>query len=184
MQTTKLSSFQKVQAAFRFSSPFEEGTEKSVCRRFKINPTQLHRAVIDLEKGKFSKTSKSKKHLFWNPCWNHPDVIHHVLDISVAVDIEKGAPKASDNVLFMDPDFDAVNGVLHAKWDEKDIETLLAGLPYRVLEMLRDSTPGDECYNEAIEFAQCDLFKAICKKFGLDSEMLLISALELTKPNL
>jgi hypothetical protein len=184
MRTTKttktaLKPFQRFQAANRFASPFEEGTEKSVCRRYQITANQLHRAVIDLKNARFTKI----KHC-WNPAWTHPDVIHHVVDSSIAVDMLNGAPKASDMLLFMDQDFDAVNGMLHAKWTEDDVNTLLAGLPYRVLEMLRDSTPGDECYNEAIEFAQCDLFKAICKRYNLDYEILLISALELTKPDL
>jgi hypothetical protein len=182
MQTTtktKLIPFQRFQAANRFSSPFEEGTEKSVCRRYQITPLQLHRAVSDLKHARFTKT----KHC-WNPAWTNPDVIHHVVDSSIAVDMLKGSPKASDMLLFMDPDFDAINGMLHAKWTEDDVNDLLAGLPYRVLEMIRDSTPGDECYNEAVEFAQCDLFKAICKRYNLDYEYLLISALELTKPDL
>jgi hypothetical protein len=110
----KLKPHQKVQAAFRFSSAFEEGTEKSVCKRFKIHPEQLHKAVKDLENQRFKKSRN------WNPIWDNSDCIHHVLDTSIAVDIERGAPKGSDLFVLMDQDFDALNGILHMTWDEQD----------------------------------------------------------------
>lgn len=179
MQTsTKLLPHQRVQAAYRFLSVFEEGTEKSVCKRFKITPDQLKKAVKDLENNKFKRTKN------WNPLWDNADVIHHVLDTSISVDIERGAPKGSDLFVMMDQDFDAENGVLHLTWDENDCEILCASLPYRILEILRDSLPGDDLYQEALAFAECDLFKAICKKYNLDYELLLTKALEITKADL
>lgn len=180
MQTkTKLMPYQRVQAAYRFLSGFEQGTEQSVCKMFKIKPVELHKAVRDLENNRFKKNKKR-----WNPLWDGPDCIHHVLDTSITVDIEKGAPKGSDAFVLMDQDFDAQNGVLHLNWDEQDCETLCASLPYRILEILRDSVPDDELYQEALLFTECDFFKAICKKYGLDAEQLIKSALEITKADI
>lgn len=179
MQTaTKLKTYQRFQAAYRYLSPFEEGTKKSVLKRYRITEKQLERACRDFENQRFTKSQ------YWDPNWDADDVVHHVLDTSIAVDIEKGAPKGSDFLLFMDPEFDSANGFYHAKWDEDDIEALLAGLPDRALEIMRESKPHDECYQDALAFCESDLFRAICKKFGLDAEILLIGALEITKADL
>lgn len=175
---TNLKPFQKNQAAWRFLSPFEQGTQKSVCKRFGIDQKQLEKAVNDFEKGNFKKT----KH--WNPSWSHPNCTHHVLDTSVMVDIENGSPKGSDLDLLMDPNFDPINGLLHINWSESDINTLCSSLPYRILEIIRDSVTDDPLYKEALEFASSDFFHDICAHFGIDSEILLIGALNITKADL
>ncbi len=175
---TKLLPYQKVQAAYRYLNDFEKGTEKSVCKRYQITPLQLHKAVSDFQASRFKKGKN------WDPTWDASNVIHHVVDTSTIVDIEKGSTKGSDFDLFMDQDFDAVNGLLHITWTDEDKLNLCASLPYRILEIIRDSTPGDELYQEALLFAECDLFIQICKHFGLDNEILLKGALEITKADL
>lgn len=177
-ESTKLLPSERVQAAWRILDPFSKGTESSVCRRYQITPTQLKRAVTDFKKHRFTKSKN------WNPVWDREDVIHHVVDTSVMVDIVHGSEKGSDVDLLLDNNFDPVNGILHVQWTDDDKLALLEGLPYRMLEILRDSTPGDELYQEALEFMECTLFKAICKAFGIDRDVLLISALEITKADL
>jgi len=174
----KLLPHERVQAAWRFLDTESRGTTESICRRFKMTEQQLKRAVSDFKKCRFTRSHN------WNPAWDKSDTIHHVVDTSVMVDIEKGAPKGSDIDLFMDPDFDPVNGLLHKQWSDTDKESLLEGLPYRILEILRDSRPGDELYQEALAFTDCALFKGICKAYGIDRELLIQSALEITKADL
>lgn len=168
----------RVQAAWRILDPFSKGTEKSVCRRFEITPAQLKRAVSDFQKCRFTKSKN------WNPAWDKEEVVHHVIDSTVMVDIDNGAEKGSDIDLLMDNRFDPINGILHVEWTDDDKMTLLEGLPYRMLEILKDSTPGDELYNEALEFMESPLFKGVCKAFGIDRERLIIGALEITKADL
>tara|TARA_Y100001963_G_scaffold36541_1_gene50989 strand:- start:288 stop:833 length:546 start_codon:yes stop_codon:yes gene_type:complete len=172
MQThskNKLLPHERIQAAWRLLEPDGRGTPASICRRYKMTEQQLKRAVSDFQNCRFTKSQN------WNPVWDQPNTIHHVLDTSVMVDIEKGAPKGSDIDLFMDPDFDPVNGLLHKQWSDYDKECLLEGLPYRILEIIRDSRPGDELFQEAMEFVNCPLFYGICKAYGIDREQLLIS---------
>jgi hypothetical protein len=171
--TTKLKPYQKTQAAWRFLNDFEKGTEKSVCKRFGIDQKTLEKAVDDFKKGNFKKTKS------WNPNWSIPTCTHHVLDTSVMVDIEKGAPKGSDIDLLMDPNFDPINGLLHINWSEHEMVTLCASLPYRILEIIRDSEQNDELYFEAIEFGRSEYFHLICQHFDLDAEELLASALKI-----
>lgn len=179
MQTSKpFMPYDRVQAAWRFLDPFSKGTEASVCRRFEITPAQLKRAVSDFKKCRFTKSKN------WNPAWDKEEVIHHVIDTSVMVDIDGGAEKGSDIDLYLDNRFDPINGILHVEWTENDLISLLEGLPYRMLEILRDSTPGDELYQEALLMMDSPLFKAICKAFGIDRDRLIISALEITKADL
>lgn len=175
-QTTskKFMPHERVQAAWRILDPFSKGTEASVCRRFEITPAQLKRAVSDFKKCRFTKSRN------WNPAWDREDVIHHVVDTSVMVDISNGSEKGSDIDLLMDNNFDPVNGLLHLRWTETDQIALLEGLPYRLLEILRDSRPGDELYQEALEFMYCPLFNGICKAFGIDRELLIKGALKHT----
>lgn len=177
-QQHKLLPHQRVQAAWRLIDTESRGTTRSVCKRFGMSEAQLKRAISDFRKARFTRSKN------WNPAWDRKDVIHHVVDTSVMVDIENGAPKGSDIDLFMDPDFDHVNGLLHKRWSDADKESLLEGLPYRILEILRDATPGDELYQEAIAFTDCPLFKVICKAYGIDCEALIKSALELTKADI
>lgn len=143
---TKLLPHDKVQIAWRYLDDENRATPTSIMKMYRITEDQLKKAVKDFQKGKFSKS----KH--WNPSWESNDTIHHVVDTSVMVDIEKGSPKGSDIDLFMDPNFDPVNGLLHINWTENDKETLFEGLPYRILEILRDTKPGDELYQEALLF--------------------------------
>lgn len=176
--TKKLMPHERFQAAWRLLEPDARGTPASICRRYKMTEQQLKRAVSDFNNCRFTKSHN------WNPAWDREDTIHHVVDTSVMVDIEKGAPKGSDIDLFMDPDFDAVNGLLHKQWSNHDKESLFEGLPYRILEILRDSRPGDELYQEALAFTDAPIFKVICKAYGIDREQLIKSALEITKADL
>ena len=183
MQTTKTNNttflpHQKVQAAYRYTNPFDRGTEKSVCQRYGITPKQLEKAVADFDNCKFKKGRN------WNPSWNSSSVIHHVVDTATMVDIEKGSKKGSDFDLFLDPDFDAVNGLLHVNWTDNDVLALCEGLPRRIIEILRDSTPGDELYQEALRFTECKLFEQICEFYQIDAEILVKRALEITKAHL
>lgn len=176
-QQHKFLPHQRVQAAYRFLED-ARATPESICSRFKISETQLKRAVSDFKKCRFTKSHN------WNPVWDQPDVLHHVVDTSVMVDILNGSNKGSDIDLLLDPDFDPVNGLLHLQWSELDKETLLEGLPYRILEILRDANPGDELYQEALAFTDCPLFIGICKAYGIDREILVKTALEITKEHL
>jgi hypothetical protein len=169
--------YERWQAAYRFLEDARATTE-SICNRFKMSETQLKRAVSDFKKCKFTKSQN------WNPAWDRNDTIHHVVDTSVMVDIQNGSNKGSDIDLLLDPDFDPVNGLLHLHWSEDNKETLLEGLPYRILEILRDAKPGDELYQEALAFTDCPLFIGICKAYGIDREILIKSALEITKADL
>lgn len=175
---TKQLPHERVQAAWRFLDTESRGTSESICKRFKMSETQLKRAVSDFQKCRFTKSRN------WNPAWDRTDVIHHVVDTSVMVDIQKGANKGSDIDLFMDPDFDPVNGLLHKQWSGMDKEALFEGLPFRILEILRDARPGDELYQEAIAFTDCPLFRVICKAYGIDCDSLIQSALEITKADI
>jgi len=179
--TTKVKTLlphEKVQAAYRYTSMFDRGTEKSVCSRYGITPIQLEKAVKDFENNKFKKGKN------WNPNWDENSCIHHVVDTTTMVDIEKGAKKGSDFDLNFDPDFDAVNGLLHVNWSEEDILSLCEGLPRRIIEILRDSKPGDELYQEALLFTESKLFEQICDFFHIDAEKLVRRALEITKADL
>lgn len=175
----KLLPHERVQAAWRFLEPESRGTPESICRRFGMSEAQFKRAVSDFQKCRFHRSNSH-----WNPVWDRPEVVHHVVDTTTMVDINNGSQKGADTDLLLDPDFDPVNGLLHLRWSDEDKEALLEGLPYRVLEILRDSTPGDELYQEALAFMDCPLFIGICKAYGIDREELLKSALEITKPNL
>ncbi|MAA92986.1 MAG: hypothetical protein CML21_00480 [Rheinheimera sp.] len=174
----KLLPHERVQAAWRYLEPDARGTTASICKRYRMTEAQLKRAVSDFQKCRFTKSKN------WNPFWDLPDTIHHVVDTSVMVDIEQGANKGSDIDLFMDPDFDPTNGLLHKQWTGMDKEALFEGLPFRILEILRDSRPGDELYQEAIAFTDCPLFKVICKAYGIDCDQLIQSALEITKSDI
>lgn len=176
--TKKFLPHERVQAAWRFLDPYSKGTEASVCKRFQITPAQLKRAVSDFKNKRFSKSKN------WNPAWDHDDVIHHVIDTSVMVDIVGGSEKGSDIDLLLDSNFDPINGLLHIHWTENDQIALLEGLPYRLLEILRDTRPGDELYQEALEFMDCPLFKTICKAFGIDADILILGALHITKADM
>lgn len=172
----KLPPYLRWQAAYRLICPFEQGTVKSVCKRYKITPQELKSCVRDFIKCKYKRLKSA-----WNPLWDTENFYHHIVDTAVMVDIQNGSEKGSDSDLLMDPGFDAINGILHLEWTEEHINTLCASLPYRILEIIRDSRPGDELYEEAILFAKSEFFTLICKHFGLDSEELIKQAIEISR---
>lgn len=174
---TKINHAKRVQAAFfAFHNP--DRTVKQLARKFSMSEKELEKAVKDYKKTKLLRKSK----FLWNPEWDDKDVIFHADDVYLHNDIVQGKDKQSvlQHGLF-DPEYDAVNGGYHYSWSENDVETLLCSLPYRVLEILRDSEPGSEDYEEAVLFMDSDLFKAICKKNGLDAEEVQYQALSITK---
>lgn len=173
----KMAAWEKFQAAYRLLEDTEQGTEQSVRKRYRLTERQLKTAVSHFKRGVFKRDG------YWDASWDHPDVIHHVIDRTTMVDILNGNAKGSDCDLLLDPCFDMENGLYHMRWSESDVEKLLAEIPYRALELLRDSTPGEECYEEAVLFLDSDAMRAICKKFGLDQEYILRAALEITKAN-
>lgn len=178
MATTKLHQAQLMSAAWRIVEPLARTNPKVLMKRYGLSERQLKKAVNDLLQGNFKKSSR------WNPAWDHPETIHHPVDSVVMTDIENGSNKGSDFDLLMDPDFDSVNGMCHFRWTEADVLTLCEGLPYRILEILRDATPGDDLYQEAVAFMDSDLFNHICAAFGLDRDYLLENALSITKADM
>lgn len=174
MRTQKLHQALRMQAAWRLIEPESKGTVASVSKRYGLTERELKRAVQDLITGNFKKGSA------WNPFWDKPEIIHHPVDTAVMVDIQNGSAKGSDVDLMLDPDFDAVNGMLHKEWTTNDILALCEGIPFRTLEILRDVKPGTELYNEALEMMHSDFFANCCKAFGIDSESLLVNALKIT----
>lgn len=169
---------QRVSAAWRVIEPLANGSIKSVCRRYNLTERQLKRAVVDLLQGNFKKGSH------WNPAWDHPDVKHHPIDSVVMTDIENGHTKGSDIDLLMDPDFDPVNGICHLRWSEDDVLTLCEGLPYRLLEIIRDVDPSEVLFQEAVAFMDSSLFKTVCDSFGYDRDELLLQSLNIAKAHM
>ncbi len=174
----KVTPCEQVQAASRYLDPTNPATEASVCKRFKIDSEQLMTFSINFLQGNFKKLSKQ-----WNPAWERKDIIHHPVDSYVFVDINNGSEKGSDIDLLFDPDFDSINGVLHLEWTEENIFTLLDGLPYRIVEIIRDISPKHPLYQEAILLADSEFFKLICTFYNMDSESLIAQAIKLKNTN-
>lgn len=162
---------QRISAAWRIVEPGSTASPKSVMQRYGLSERQLKNAINELLDGKFKKDKN------WNPAWEREDVIHHPLDRLLMTDIENGSHKGSDTNLLMDPDYDAFNGVCHYKWGIDEVVALCEGLPFRLLEIVRNSKNEDELYLEALEFMRSDFFALICKAFGMDNEELLTKAL-------
>jgi hypothetical protein len=167
----KLHNAQRMSAAWRIVEPLSNANPKVVMRRYNMNEKQLKKAIQDLMDGNFKRGRN------WNPQWDHDDIIHHPMDSIVMTDIEKGSAKGADIDLFMDPDFDPENGMCHFRWGHDEVIKLCEALPYRLLEIVRDSKKEDDLYLEAIELMQTPLFFLICKAFGIDSPSLLQNAL-------
>lgn len=169
----------RVQAAY-YSINHPEKTLKQVSRKFSLPEKEIEKSVKLKNKGKLLK--RSKQH--WNTIWDDSDVIFHADDNYLYKDYQSGTNKKStlSHGLF-DNDYDATNGGIHYKWSIEEIDNLLASLPYRALEIMRDSAPGSEDYQEAVKFMTSDLSKAICKKYGLDNEEIINQALKITKAN-
>ncbi|MFT5715889.1 MAG: hypothetical protein ACI9T7_000062 [Oleiphilaceae bacterium] len=178
--TTTTPHFTRVQSAI-FAINHPEKTIKEISRKFSITPSELEKSKIDLQNGKLLK--KTKKH--WNPTWDNDDVIFHADDVYLVNDYQSGSSKQStlSHGLF-DSEYDAINGGYHYRWSEDDVRTLLLSLPYRVLEIMRDSVPGTEDYEEAVLFMDSSIFKAVCKHEGLDHEEILLNALLITKADI
>jgi len=173
---TTTSHSNRVQSAI-FSLNYPEKSDKQICRKFSISPSDLEKSKVDLKNGKLLKKTKH-----WNSSWDEDDVIFHADDTYLLNDYQSGSPKVS-TVLhgLFDPDYDAINGGYHYQWSEDDVKTLLLSLPYRVLEIMRDSKPGTPDYEEAVLFMDSSIFKAVCKHEGLDHEEILMQALLITK---
>jgi hypothetical protein len=179
MSTTTTSHANRVQSAI-FAHNHPEKSDKQICRKFSISPSDLEKSKVDLQNGKLLK--KTKKH--WNSSWDADDVIFHADDVYLSNDYQSGSSKEStlSHGLF-DDQYDAINGGYHYRWSEDDVNELLLSLPYRVLEIMRDSQPGTPDYEEAVLFMDSSIFKAVCKHEGLDHEEILMQALLITKAN-
>ena len=175
---SKLHPALRMQAAWRLLEPGAKGTIKSVMKRYDMTERELKLACLDFLNGNFKKDKS------WNPAWEDALVIHHPVDTAVMVDIGNGSDKGSDIDLMFDPDFDPVNGMLHVRWTSDDVLALCEGIPYRVLEILRDSKPGDELYQEAVEMADSQIFKMMCSAYGIDADAVLLQALNITKADI
>jgi hypothetical protein len=177
MPTTTTSHTNRVQSAI-FASQNPEKSDKQISRKFSISPSELEKAKDDLQNGKLLK----KKNKSWNSAWDDDDCIFHADDVYLVNDYRSGSSKQStlSHGLF-DSEYDAINGGFHYRWSENDVQTLLLSLPYRVLEIMRDSEPGSEDYEEAVLFMDSSIFKAVCKHEGLDHEEILLNALLITK---
>lgn len=179
MLTTQQKHSKRVQAAF-YSNENPEKTTKQIARKFAISDKDVKSAISKHKKGTLLK--KGSK---WDETWDQPDVIFHVNDSYVDSDISNGGKRDSTLIHGMfEPNYDAVNGGLHYQWNTDDVTILLNSLPYRVLEILRDSEPGSEDYEEAVLMMDSPIFKAICKKVGLEHDEVLINALLITKADI
>jgi len=154
---------------------------KYVARLFKTTSAEVRKVQDRVAQGKLLKKRGNPN---WNTAWEHNDVIFHPNDHVVASDMLKGEKESSLGFGLLDPDYDPVNGGVHVKWSEDDVENVLASLPYTVLGIMRDCKPSSEAYQEAVLFLDSDLFLAICKKFGLDAEIIAKAALEITKADM
>ncbi|MDC8832936.1 hypothetical protein [Alteromonas gilva] len=152
-------------------------THKYLAKKFGTTEKEVSLAVDRLSKGSLL----SKKGKTWNPIWGTEDFVFHPTDNYINRDIEKGEKDSVLTYGVFDPDYDPVNGGYHLRWTEDEVNQLLCDLPYRVLELIRDSDPGSEIYQECILFLESPLFLAICKKWGMDQEEILKSVLEITK---
>lgn len=180
MLTSNQKHIKRVQAAV-YSIENPEKTPAQLARKFSMDKEEIKHCVSKHKSGKLVK--KLKKH--WNHNWDHADVIFHADDNYIQRDIELGVNLNSTLTLGMfEPEYDSINGGSHFYWGEEEVNTLLCSLPYRVLEIIRDSEPGEDDYEEAVLFLDCDLMKAICKREGLDHEYILEQALTITKANI
>ena len=168
----------KVQAAQRLNSG--SGTPKSVAKRYKISERQAVKFQKDFNEGKLVKKGKN-----WNPDWDRPGVISHPVDREVMVDVLNGNTKDEGALIGMfDREFDGHNGLYHIEWAEDDWLAIVEGIPYRMLEIMRDSKPDSPLYCEAVEWMESEFFLKICTMLNIDAEKLLFEALCITKSEL
>lgn len=165
----------KVQAALRLNeASFNKvgATPNSVARRFKITEKQALKFQADFNNGQLTK-----KNSYWNPSWDDSNTIAHPIDSEVFVDMQNGNPKDESALLgFFEQEFDPINGVYHFDWSEDDILAVIEGLPYRLLQIIRDCKPSSELYKEAEAWFESDMFAMICEFLGYDAEELVLGA--------
>ena len=101
------------------------------------------------------------------------------------LDVLNGNQKDESALIGMfDNEFDGHNGLYHIEWKEDDWLAIVEGIPYRMLEIMRDSKPDSPLYCEAIEWMESEFFGEICKMLNINSESLLYEALRITKAEL